>query len=64
MAHEITLRFSDTTVPQTITLDVLCVWYRNLTTRRILARMEPERLSDIGLTVEQREAEIAKPFWR
>lgn len=64
MTHEITSRFADTTVPQTITLDVLSIWYRNFTTRRVLARIESERLSDIGLTEAQRASEIAKLFWR
>lgn len=64
MTHEITFRFTDTSVPQTITLDVLSIWYRNLTTRRVLARMDTERLLDIGLTEAQRASEIAKPFWR
>lgn len=64
MTHKITIRFADTTVPNTITLDVLSLWYRNLTTRRVLACMDPEYLSDIGLTDAQRASEIAKPFWR
>jgi uncharacterized protein YjiS (DUF1127 family) len=64
MTHETTLHFTDTTVPQTITGDVLSIWYRNFTTRRVLARMDAERLSDIGLTEAQRASEIAKPFWR
>jgi uncharacterized protein YjiS (DUF1127 family) len=64
MTHEIALHFADTTVPQTITGDVLSIWYRNFTTRRVLARMNPERLSDIGLTEAQRVSETAKPFWR
>ena len=64
MTHEIASRFTDTAIPRTITLDVLSIWYRNLTARRVLACMEIERLSDTGLTEEQRKAEIAKPFWR
>ena len=64
MTHEITFHFADTTAPQTITGDVLSIWYRNFTTRRVLARMDTERLSDIGLTEAQRVSETAKPFWR
>jgi len=64
MTHEITFRFADTTVPQTITLDAWSIWYRNFTTRRVLARMDFERLPDIGLTEAQRASEISKPFWR
>lgn len=64
MTHEITSRFVDTTVPKTITLSALSIWYRNLTTRRVLARMDTERLLDIGLTEAQRASEFAKPFWR
>ena len=63
MTHEITLNFTDATVPRTITGDVLSIWYRNFTTRRALARMDTERLSDIGLTEAQRVSETAKPFW-
>ena len=29
-----------------------------------LAKDSPELIDDIGLTMEQVEAEIAKPFWR
>lgn len=64
MTHENTFRFANTAIPQTITLNVLSIWYRNFTTRRVLARMDAERLSDIGLTEARRASEIAKPFWR
>lgn len=63
MTYEITLHFTDATVPRTITGDVLWIWYRNFATRRILAGMDTERLSDIGLTEAQRVSETAKPFW-
>lgn len=63
MTHETTLLFIDATVPRTITGDVLSIWYRNFTTRRALARMDTERLSDIGLTEAKRVSETAKPFW-
>lgn len=62
MAHEIAIYFTDTTVPNTI--GIVLLWYRNFTTRRALAHMVSERLSDIGLTEAQRASEIAKPFWK
>lgn len=64
MTHELTLHLTDKTVPQTITGDILSIWYRNFTTRRVLARMDAERLMDIGLTEAQRASETVKPFWR
>ena len=63
MTHEITLHLTDATVARTTTGDVLSIWYRNFSTRRVLARMDTERLSDIGLTEAQRVSETAKPFW-
>ncbi|RJT36453.1 DUF1127 domain-containing protein [Mesorhizobium waimense] len=30
----------------------------------LMARDTPERIDDIGLTMEQARTEIAKPFWR
>ncbi|ATH80053.1 DUF1127 domain-containing protein [Ectopseudomonas hydrolytica] len=39
-------------------------WQRNLQTRRHLARLDAQQLSDIGISGSQRDAELAKPFWR
>jgi len=64
MTHEITFRFADVIVPQTITFNILPIWCRNFTTRRDLARVAPELLEDTGLAEALRAVEIAKPFWR
>ncbi|MCZ4323644.1 DUF1127 domain-containing protein [Pseudomonas anguilliseptica] len=42
----------------------LCSWQRNLHTRRQLARLDSRQLADAGITEAQRQAELAKPFWR
>lgn len=36
----------------------------NLRTRRQLAGLDSRQLADAGITELQREAELAKPFWR
>lgn len=36
----------------------------NLRTRRHLARLDRRQLADAGISEAQREAELAKPFWR
>lgn len=64
MAHEILYPFVDTTVPNTITRKHLSLWYRNWTTRQAFQRVDLEVLDDLGLSEDQRAAEIAKPFWR
>lgn len=64
MSHEIPIRFLDTTFPQTSSRDFLSIWHRNLTSRQVLATLDLQRLSDIGLIEAQRDSEIAKPFWR
>jgi uncharacterized protein YjiS (DUF1127 family) len=38
-------------------------WHR-YRSRQQLARLPPERLNDIGLTVAQAQEEMNKPFWR
>ncbi|ABA77267.1 DUF1127 domain-containing protein [Pseudomonas fluorescens] len=38
-------------------------WHR-LHTRKVLLRLTPEQLKDIGLTREQALEEGLKPFWR
>lgn len=40
------------------------LWRRRAKTRSQLARLSERQLQDVGLTLEQRSAEIAKPFWR
>jgi uncharacterized protein YjiS (DUF1127 family) len=42
----------------------LCGWQRNRCTRRQLARLDSRQLADAGITEAQRQAELAKPFWR
>jgi uncharacterized protein YjiS (DUF1127 family) len=42
----------------------LCGWQRNRRTRRQLARLDSRQLADAGITEAQRQAELAKPFWR
>lgn len=37
----------------------LCGWQRNRCTRR-----HSRQLADAGITEAQRQAEVAKPFWR
>ncbi|HZX18354.1 MAG TPA: DUF1127 domain-containing protein [Pseudomonas sp.] len=41
-----------------------CGWQRNLRTRHQLARLDSRQLADAGITEAQRQAELAKPFWR
>ncbi|MFI8380940.1 DUF1127 domain-containing protein [Pseudomonas sp. NPDC079086] len=41
-----------------------CGWQRNRQTRRQLARLDSRQLADAGITEAQRQAELAKPFWR
>ncbi|MDP2748147.1 MAG: hypothetical protein CVV09_10730 [Gammaproteobacteria bacterium HGW-Gammaproteobacteria-13] len=42
----------------------LCSWQRNVRTRSQLARLDCRQLADAGITEAQRQAELAKPFWR
>lgn len=47
--------------------DLPAVWVERSRFRRALARLlkrTPHLIDDIGLTREQAEAEVAKPFWR
>ncbi|MVW74011.1 DUF1127 domain-containing protein [Pseudomonas xionganensis] len=39
-------------------------WRRNWRTRRQLASLDARLLADAGITEAQRQAELAKPFWR
>ncbi|MGE7467871.1 DUF1127 domain-containing protein [Bosea sp. NPDC003192] len=46
---------------------ILAIWRERIRVRWKLAQMaqeNPHLLKDIGLTTQQVEAEIAKPFWR
>lgn len=45
-------------------LDTLLLWQRRISSRRELARLDERLLSDAGISLYQREAEISKPFWR
>ncbi|RIA19247.1 uncharacterized protein YjiS (DUF1127 family) [Ectopseudomonas oleovorans] len=40
------------------------LWYRNLRTRRQLARLDARQLADAGISNAQRSEELDKPFWR
>ena len=40
------------------------LWRRRAKTRNQLARLNERQLQDVGLSLEQRNAEVAKPFWR
>jgi len=42
----------------------LCNWRRNWHTRQQLARLDSRQLADAGISEAQRQAELAKPFWR
>lgn len=50
--------------PATSLLDTLLLWQRRIISRRELARLDERLLSDAGISLYQREAEISKPFWR
>lgn len=39
-------------------------WYQRWSQRRALARLDAHRLNDIGISPEQAEAEMRKPFWQ
>ncbi len=41
----------------------IALYRRNHRTRKQLARLTIDQLDDIGLTVEQAEREVKKPFW-
>ncbi|HEV2509779.1 DUF1127 domain-containing protein [Bosea sp. (in: a-proteobacteria)] len=53
--------------PQTALQGLLATWCERIRARWKLAQMaqeNPHLLKDIGLTKQQVETEIAKPFWR
>lgn len=39
-------------------------WRSNVHSRRTLARLDQRLLRDCGITEAERQAELAKPFWR
>lgn len=43
---------------------ILATWRDRIRSRWKLAQLDPYLLKDIGLTRQQVEAEIAKPFWQ
>lgn len=45
-------------------LDTLLLWQRRIVSRRELARLDERLLTDAGISLYEREAEISKPFWR
>lgn len=42
----------------------LATWEERRLSRRALARLDPHMLRDVGLTMQSRADESAKPFWR
>jgi uncharacterized protein YjiS (DUF1127 family) len=44
--------------------DRIALWARNWRTRRALARLDPARLADIGVTEAEARREAARPFWQ
>jgi uncharacterized protein YjiS (DUF1127 family) len=42
----------------------LQLWRQNSRTRRQLAQLDGRQLADAGITSSERDAELAKPFWR
>ncbi|WP_437879939.1 DUF1127 domain-containing protein [Pseudomonas sp. LRF_L74] len=41
----------------------LLTWQRRVISRRELARLDERLLKDAGISLYEREREIAKPFW-
>ena len=44
-------------------LVLIDIWWRTARERRALARLDDRLLQDIGLTREQAEQEVMRPFW-
>lgn len=40
------------------------LWQQQARTRRQLAALDDRQLSDIGISLSEREDELSKPFWR
>ena len=45
-------------------LGTLLLWQRRITSRRELARLDERLLADAGISLQERAAEVSKPFWR
>lgn len=45
-------------------INLLLTWQERARSRQSLARLDADRLADIGLTQEQAYGEYAKPFWQ
>jgi len=43
---------------------VLRLWLQRIETRRALAKLDTERLRDVGLSAAEARRECRKPFWR
>ncbi len=43
---------------------VILAWEERRVSRRNLGKLDPHLLHDIGMTMQDAEAEVAKPFWR
>lgn len=44
--------------------DRLCAWKWRSEDRAFLAGLQPFELSEMGLTLDQRDSEVRKPFWQ
>ena len=45
-------------------VELLHLWRRRARTRRQLAALDDQQLSDIGISHSERMAELDKPFWQ
>lgn len=43
---------------------VMRLWLQRIETRRALAKLDTERLQDVGLSAAEARRECRKPFWR
>ncbi|OLF51326.1 DUF1127 domain-containing protein [Pseudomonas chlororaphis] len=43
---------------------IFCQMLQNARTRRVLAGLNDQQLSDVGISHSDRMAELEKPFWR
>ncbi|HSC82148.1 MAG TPA: DUF1127 domain-containing protein [Pseudomonas sp.] len=62
-----TLEFSQQPIPAAWPLRVLAtllLWSQRARTRRQLAMLDERQLSDIGMSISTRAAEVDTPFWR
>ena len=47
-----------------VTLESVQGWMDRHHQRKQLAKLDLEQLEDMGITIEQLQSELAKPFWR